>query len=86
VMRAAGQRRPVGRFRPLEVVYPRDVLDNAVFGMVPNVHPEVEMCLLVFIGQVRRDLTRAPDFYIHVFAYRLRRRAPSTCARHAPNT
>jgi hypothetical protein len=45
---------PVSRFRHLEVVHASDVLDNAVAGIVPDVHAKGEV-RLGFHGQVRLD-------------------------------
>jgi hypothetical protein len=44
-------------------------------------------CIKLFFIMGKFDSTRPRRglFIRHVFAYRLRRRAPSTCARHAPN-
>jgi hypothetical protein len=47
---------PVGRFRYLEVVYPCDMLNDAVAAVVPDVHAEGEV-RLGFHGQVRLDLS-----------------------------
>jgi hypothetical protein len=48
VIRAAGQRHgcPVGRHRHLEVVHASDLLNDAVAGLVPDVHTKVK-CVLV---------------------------------------
>jgi hypothetical protein len=50
----AGDRRPVGRLRDLEVIDPSDVLDDAVRGAVPNIHAEGKVSLGLH-GQVRPD-------------------------------
>ena len=64
-MRAAGQRAtagPVGCLGHLKIVYTSDVLDDAVAGVVPDVHAESEVCL-GFHGQVRLDSSWPADIY-----------------------
>jgi len=53
---------PGGRLRHLEVVYPCDVLDDAVACVVPDVHAEGEV-RLGFHGQVPLDLSWPAAIY-----------------------
>src|SRR5260370_9696670 len=53
--RPARHRRPVGCLCHLEVVDARDVIHDAVAGVVPDVHAEGEVRLGFFHGQARLD-------------------------------
>jgi len=59
---------PTGRLCQLEVVHASDVLDDAVAGVVPDVHAEGEV-RLGFHGQVRLD-SSWPASYLYLMLLR----------------
>jgi hypothetical protein len=62
---------PVSRLCHLEVVYPSDMLNDAVACVVPDVHAEGKMRLGLHRGQIRLDWPAPPRYlYLHVVASR----------------